>query len=370
MKIAFLITRSDTIGGAHVHVKDLAVKLGNDGHDVAVLIGGNGVFSDILKKSGVMVRNLKYLKRHINPFYDALALLEIRKELKIINPDLLTIHSSKSGILGRIASINLKFPVIFTVHGWSFTEGISFFKRKVFFILEKILVPLTSRIVCVSDYDRNLALDMKLTAGSGKIITIHNGITELKNLENLADFESDIPFFLMIARFDEQKDHESLFYAAKKIENLKIDLIGSGSSFERMKSLSKELKLDEQVRFLGEFLVDEKVFTKYQGYILISNWEGLPISIIEAMRAGLPVVASNVGGCCEEVFDGVNGFLIEKNNINIIAEKLSMLSKDKNMRKKFGKRSRQIFKEKFEFGKMYDQYLDLYNLLVNENADK
>jgi len=365
LKIVFLITRSDTIGGAHVHVKDLALKLKHDGHEVVVLIGGNGVFAQILENQGIKIKNLKYLKREINPFYDLMAIFEIRKELKKINPDLFTIHSSKSGILGRLSAVNFKIPIVFTIHGWSFTEGISFLKRKIFFLLEKILVPLTSKIVCVSDYDRNLALNLKLTSKKDKIITIHNGIPDLKSFDNMSCFNSSLNIvFLMIARFDKQKDHESLLYAVKKIDDVKIDLIGSGNDFERIKNLAKKLKIDERVRFLGEFLVDEKVFKNYQGYVLISNWEGLPISIIEAMRAGLPVVSSNVGGCCEEVFDGFNGFLIPGNNIEILAQKLSILNKDKNLRKIFGEKSRKIYEEKFEFKKMYNKYIKLYNSLL------
>lgn len=365
MKIVFLITRSDTIGGAHIHVRDLCRNFFLDGHEVVVLIGGNGRFIDILKETKVEVIPLKYLKRNINPFFDFLAFKELRRVLKKVEPDILSIHSSKAGLLGRLAAIKLNFPVTFTVHGWSFTEGISSKKRVVFLFLEKILAPLANKIISVSDYDRNLAIKYKV-ADKKRIVTVLNGMPKLVNNSNISTQDTIKPKFLMVARFDEQKDHKLLLRAVKEVPEIYIDLIGDGPDLSKVKKFAKELDLLDRVNFLGEIRAGEEIFANYHIYLLISKWEGLPLSIIEAMRSGLAVICSDVGGCSEEIIDGINGFLIPRSDEKTLINRLKLLSKDAGLRKKMGKEGLRIYKEKFTLESMYNKNLSIYKSLVND----
>ena len=365
MRIVFLITRSDEIGGAHIHVRDMALELISDGYDVYIIIGGDGIFAEILKDAGIRVVCLNHLVRQVNPFHDLCAFFEIRKTLKHLRPDLLSIHSAKAGVLGRIASLGMNFPVIFTAHGWSFTEGIPLLKRKISLQLEKLLASLSTRIICVSEYDRNLALSNNLV-NDNRMLAIHNGMPDLKDPKNMANPAVVQPSFLMVARFDEQKDQELLLKAISIVDGCRLTLIGSGNRLQHAKDMAVALKINNRVEFMERVIATEEIFARYQGYILISKWEGLPRSIIEAMRAGMPVIASDVGGCSEEVKDGNNGFLIPRGDLKTLVSKLSLLASSPDLRLRMGNESRHCYKTNFTFEKMYGKNVRVYKEIIME----
>lgn len=366
MRILFFITRSDTIGGAHIHVRDMALALGKKGHDVSVLIGGNGVFSSILENCGINVIRINELGRKINPLADLKSFLNLRKVLRKLKPDLFSIHSTKAGVIGRIASIGLDFPVVFTVHGWSVIEGKSDFTRKIYFFLEKILGFFTDSMVAVSGYDEKIALKNRVI-NKNRLYKIYNGIKELESEKNIAVQGDTTPDFLMVARFDKPKDHGLLIKAVSKVDNLNLTLVGDGPDLNKIKSLVNSLGLEERVKFTGEIIINEDFFKEFACFVLVTRSEGLPISILEAMRAGLPIIASDVGGCSEEVLHGKNGFLVEKNNIDDLVSRLNQLAENKSLRQEMGGESLEIFNSEFTSKIMVEQYLKLYSRLINGN---
>ena len=118
----------------------------------------------------------------------------------------------------------------------------------------------------------------------------------------------------MVARFEPQKDHPSLLKALARLRNhaWRLELIGEGPLLERTRDLARSLGIADRVEFLGQRSdVAERLATS-QVYVLSSNWEGFPRSILEAMRAGLPVVASDVAGVSEAVVDGVTGYVVPR----------------------------------------------------------
>lgn len=178
MHIAFIVTRADSIGGAQIHVRDMAYRLLTDNHRVSVLTGSEGPLTDILHDAGIEVRILPHLVRPMNPFKDILAILETRKALQDLKPDLLSTHTAKAGFVGRVAAWTLGIPSIFTVHGWQFAEGISPFQRFVVESLERFTAKICRKIITVSEYDRELALRRKVVPQE-KMITIHNGMPDV-----------------------------------------------------------------------------------------------------------------------------------------------------------------------------------------------
>src|ERR1700691_4207448 len=124
MRIAYVITRADDVGGAQVHVRDLAQELQTRGHEVTVLAGGSGKFSAELATCGIPFRSIRNLVTPIAPAKDALALVEIINALRQLQPDLVAAHTAKAGLLGRIASAALGIPAVFTPHGWSISDRI------------------------------------------------------------------------------------------------------------------------------------------------------------------------------------------------------------------------------------------------------
>ena len=123
MKIAYLITRSDQIGGAQIHIRDMAKYVKHNGHDVVVLCGGSGPLLEQLAAADIPVITINHLKREINPYFDILSLFNIIKTLKKEKIDILSCHSSKAGILGRIAAKTLGLKVIFTAQGWALDKS-------------------------------------------------------------------------------------------------------------------------------------------------------------------------------------------------------------------------------------------------------
>lgn len=141
MKILYFITTSNW-GGASEHVYELCKYEANLGNDITFVTGSKGELLDRIKGiPGVTTTVINSVKRKISPFNDMRSVLILRNLIKKVNPDIVHLHSSKAGILGRVASIGLNCKVIFTVHGWSFTDGISSnIRKKIFKYVEKIVV--------------------------------------------------------------------------------------------------------------------------------------------------------------------------------------------------------------------------------------
>ena len=187
MRIAYIVTTASPIGGAQIHVRDLAAAAAARGHQPAVLTGGNGVFIDDLHRLGIPVRVMRHLSVPIHPLEDLRALREIRGALTELRPDLIAAHSSKAGILGRLAGRSLKVPVVFTVHGWAFTPGVPPLHAAIYRQAERLVGPLASRIITVSEFDRRLGLAARI-AGEDRLVTVHNGMPDMSS-ELLADPE-------------------------------------------------------------------------------------------------------------------------------------------------------------------------------------
>lgn len=370
MKIVQVITRMDTIGGAQVHVRDLSNRLVAEGYEVSIITG------EKLDSSLDIDQNITYfqslsLKRAVHPYYDVRAIFEVRRLLKEHRPDLVATHSSKAGLIGRIAAKSLGIPTVFTAHGWAFTEGISSEKRMAYITIEKILGKITDRVITVSNYDRELAISNEVLP-SHKINTVHNGVIPLKKTLFTENKANDFINILMVARFDKPKKQLDLIQACEKLKNLpwELSFVGDGTQLSEVQHYVQIHQLQERVRFYGAMKSIESPLKVSQIFVLLSDYEGLPLSILEAMQAGLPIIASDVGGVKEAVIDEENGFLIPKQNQEILLERLTQLLTDASLREQMGKRSREFFNEQFTFENMYFQTKNVYHNVVNINRKK
>ena len=147
MKIAYLITRADPIGGAQIHVRDLAFAARDHGHSPSLITSGRGPLVEGFQQAGIPVVLLPHLTAPIRPWYDVQALGEIRRAFGELEPGLVAAHSSKAGLLGRLAARSLRIPVVFTVHGWAFTPGVPGSRAAVYRRLERMAGPLASRLI-------------------------------------------------------------------------------------------------------------------------------------------------------------------------------------------------------------------------------
>jgi glycosyltransferase involved in cell wall biosynthesis len=371
LKISYLITRSDTVGGAHVHLLDLASRAQADGHTVEVLVGGGGLYAALLRDKGLKVVNLRYLVRPITPHLDALAVLECWRAFRRFKPDIVHVHSTKAGLVGRAAAKLAGLPVVFTAHGWAFTEGIAERSRRFAVFLEKCAARLSDAIICVSEYDRQLALRMGV--GNALLLTrIHNGVPEVSADQRSIPEKAGALRVICVARLDAPKDHALLLDALAMIEGLPwvLELIGDGPLTQEVRQKARDLGLADRVEFSG---LCNDVASRLAGsdvFVLASGWEGLPLSILEAMRAGLPVVASDVGGVSESVTDEVTGFLIPKGDKTTLANRLMRLLSDAALRRKMGLAGRAAYEREFSFEVMYQRTQQVYQDVLMHKATR
>jgi glycosyltransferase involved in cell wall biosynthesis len=364
MKILFLITRADTVGGAQVHVKDLALSLIQQGHEVLVITGVKGYYNTVLEKDSIDSIACETLVKQISPIKDSLTLSFLTKIIRQYQPDLVTTHSSKAGILGRLACKLTNTPCIFTVHGWAFTEGVSQPSRTIYQILERLTELLADKIICVSENDRLLGI--KIGMNPNRLVTIHNGTPDISEQFRAKLDTSKQVSIIMVARFDQQKDHLTLIKALQNVPIAEVTLIGDGPNLNSIQNLVEELGMVNRVKFFGycdnvvEKLAQAHIFT------LISNWEGFPLTTIEAMRAGLPVVASNVGGVAEAVEDGVTGYLVERGDIETLRTRLSGLINNVRLRQEMGKKGREKYESEFTFYDMFERTCQVYEEVLKK----
>ncbi|MCW8194222.1 glycosyltransferase family 4 protein [Proteobacteria bacterium 005FR1] len=367
MKIAYVITRSDEVGGAHIHVRDLSVWLRQRGHEVKVFVGGDkGAFIDILEIAAVDYRTLRHMKRPISPIDDVLAVRELAEALESFEPDVVSAHSAKAGVIARLACRRADLPCIFTAHGWSFTSGVKWPASFIYRSLEKLLAPLSRHIVTVCENDRQLALDKKV-ADPDKLVTIHNGMPQLpvgQGFNPGAGKSNDVPVLIMVARFEDQKDHGTLIEALATLTDLpwELQLVGDGPLVNDIRDLAQELGIAERIDFLGRRLDVPELLRRADIFVLSTNWEGFPRSILEAMRAGLPVVATEVAGVPEAVEDGVTGYLVPARDVTVLAERIRRLIDSQSLRRDFGERAHACFVDKFTFTRMAEATLELYEM--------
>lgn len=369
LKIAYLITRSDTVGGAHVHVLDIASAARDAGHEVKVFIGGNGPYAELLREKGLEVVNLRYLIRPIRPYHDILAVLECWRVFKRFGPDIVHAHSAKAGLVGRIAAKLTGIPVVFTAHGWSFTEGIEERSRRLAMFLERRFVYLSDAIICVSEYDRQLALNVGV-GDEAMLIRIHNGVPDvLPNLRSVGSRGEKVQI-VSVARLDSPKDHMLLLAALATIKELPwaLNLIGDGPLTCEVQKRVSDLGLADRVVLSGLCNDVPERLARADLFVLISRWEGLPLSILEAMRAQLPVIASNVGGVAESVADEVTGFLVPKGDKTVLANRLMRLLCDAPLRYQMGREGRAVYLKEFSFEVMYRRTMDVYQSVLRREV--
>jgi glycosyltransferase involved in cell wall biosynthesis len=365
VRIMFVVTRADVIGGVHVHVRDLAAALLQRGHEAVVVAGRRGRFTEALRRAGVPEVECPSLQREINPRDDARALRALRREVASFAPDLVSTHSSKAGILGRLACVGGP-PCLFTAHGWAFTEGVPERRRRIYREIERRLAPLAARVICVSEHDRQIGIAAGIDPR--RLVTIHNGMPDIPD-ELRADPGRGEPVrAVMVARFVPQKDHRTLLRAAAAVAGLHLDLVGDGPELAAMQDLAGSLGIADRVRFLGHRDDVADLLARAHLFTLISNWEGFPRSTLEAMRAGLPAVVSDVGGSAEAITEGASGFVVPRGDSRTLTDRLAGLVGDASLRRRMGDAARRRYEAEFTFTRMLDRTLAVYDAVAGRAA--
>ncbi len=375
LKILYLITQSEW-GGAQRYIFDLATTLSAQNYQVEVAAGGNQDLFSQLSQKGIKTYQLKNLVREINPAKDLMAYFEIKKLIKQTLPDILHLNSSKAGVVGAIAGKRLGVKkIIYTAHGFVFNEPMPTWKKLLYLWAEKYSAHYKDTLICVSEFDRQVGIKNKI-ASEKKLIKINNGIEKIYFLDQKqARAKLNLPanktIIGTIAHFYPTKGLIYLIRAAKIVANKFPDIIfaviGDGQQRNLLQTEIKKLDLTNNFFLLGnKFLKDKKEASRYLPAfalsVLPSVKEGFPFVILEAMQAGLPIVATCVGGIPEMIKDNESGLLVPPANPENLAQAIIKLLENKNLADQLGRQAKIDVAQKFSLEKMITRTKEVYRL--------
>ena len=345
MKILQIITLCE-LGGAQSVLVNLANSLCKQ-HEVVVAAGeGDGKMWNLLDGS-IRQEHLPSLRRALSPLHELKAIKEMRRLYKKYKPDIVHLHSSKAGILGRVAFPKSK--VVYTVHGF---DSIRIAYRK-YLPIEKAMQNRCQAIVGVSQYDER---NLRSEGITNHVETVYNGIyppAPLNNnpFERVQGYEGKV---LCIARLAPPKRFDLFLEVAALLPQYAFIWIGNQHEVTE--------KYTPNVFFMGN-VPNAGAYNAYADvFMLPSNYEGLPIVIIEALACGKPVVASAVGGI-SELLDGSNGFAVE-NEAKVMAEKIAYILSDRALYSRMAEAARQTYLRSFTVDKMVDGYMRIYERIL------
>ena len=330
-KVLLVITRM-SMGGAPRHVLSLASGLDGERYQVWIATGvedrGEGSLLEEVRSSGVRLVLVPGLRRELSPSDDLKALIWMYRFMTSERFHIVHTHTSKAGILGRLAGRLAGVPVsVHTFHGNIFEGFFGSFASSLFLLLERAMAKLTDRFVAVSN--RNLSYFVRRgIAPRGKFRLIYNGVDpgRFSGMDKLAAKEAlglpQGPVVGTVAALVPVKGLEYFLEAARSVSSevprTAFVIAGGGVLEETLRKMAKDLGLD--VRFLGPRKDVPLVLSALDVFVLPSLSEGMGLSIMEAMAAGLPVVATEVGGVPELVVDGRTGILVPPKDPDALAE--------------------------------------------------
>ena len=357
LHVLLVITKGE-IGGAQTHVIELCRALRGQVRFSALIGGEGGTFLEqALQDLGVATQALPQLRNSLNPLRVLSSVRALQAQMRDDPPDLIHVHSAVAGVVARLAGKLSHTPVVYTVHGFGFKPEAPALVRANAWLAEALLAAWTTRMVCVSEHEKALAAQLPMDPARASVIP--NAIADVVWHSPQRSTE---PSLVMVARMAPPKRHDLLLQALALLapEGLRpaTRLLGDGPQRAEHQRLASQLDLPH-VGFSGDVHNVPEQLAQHQIFVLLSDHEGLPMSLIEAMRAGMAIVATRLPGV-EELLVHEDSALLVPNDPFEIAQALRRLLQDAPLRQRLAQAARARYDAHHRPQAMAAQVLQVY----------
>lgn len=343
-----------------------------------------GPLSEEAAKIGATCYFVPDLVREIAPCRDLKAFLSLRTLFKRIRPDVVHTHSSKPGVVGRIAAKISGTPVVMhTVHGFAFPAARGVFDKFLYYVMEWLGSRFCDGVVVLKDDDKFISVN-DLRVSEKSVYLIPNGVDvekyhprsrddrrELRR--KLLGVGDDVVVVGMVGRLWRQKNPECLLKAfaslVDKAANQRVHLffIGDGELRKELEVLIESFNLSDKITLLGWRTDVPDLLAALDIFVLPSRWEGLSLALLEASSCGLPVVATDIPGNRDAVIEGVDGMLFPMEDATALAERLSLLVASAELRDRLGNAGREKILKSYRLDSRVKKMADLYSCLAERS---
>jgi len=335
-KLLLVITKGN-FGGAQRYVYDLATHLPHDQYDVTVAVGTDGELISMLEAAGITVVRIPGLQRNISLRKELLSAWHMAHLIRTYDPDILHVNSSKAGFIGACVGRILGVPrVIYTAHGWAFNEDRGVLSRFIVGLFHWLTIIFAHQTIAVS---HTLKAQMRWPGAQNKMIVIHNGRAATNHADKdaarqalakihppLHTYQTDT-WTGTIAELHPTKQHSVPIAAIKQLVKQGIPvrhiIMGEGEERAALEQQIADANLSEHVFLIGALPDAARYLKALDIFILPSRSEALAYVAIEAAQAGLPIVASNVGGIPEVITDRHEGTLVPAGDVTHYADAIT-----------------------------------------------
>jgi glycosyltransferase involved in cell wall biosynthesis len=384
VKVVRVIARLN-MGGPALHVAYLSAGLKERGYETTLVAGslarGEESMSFVADELGVPVVTIAQLHREISPVRDALAVLRLARLLRTERPQILHTHTAKAGAIGRLAAL-MAGPgrppiVVHTFHGHVLRGYFGPLRGGLFRLLERALARVATALVAVSPEVRDDLVALGI-APREKFTVIRLGIeldervlagaSGRASTRELMGVPADQFTVGWIGRMTAVKRTDDVLLAFKKLRELGVDaclcMVGDGPDRDHVEQRASELGVVRHCLFLGYLEDVASYYAAFDAVVLPSGNEGTPVSAIEALAGGRPVVATRVGGVPDVIRDGIDGFLVEPGAIDDLADRLAQLARDPELREQMGEAGRARVLPRYAVSRLIDDVDALYRSLL------
>lgn len=377
------------VGGPALHVTYLSKGLQERGYATTLVAGdvarGEASMSFVAERAGVDVISLPGLSRELSPLRDLVATVRLAGLIRRLRPDILHTHTAKAGAVGRAAALlaGRARPqvVVHTFHGHVLRGYFGRAGSLLFRVIETLLARTSDALVAVSPEVRDDLVRLRV-APARKFTVVRLGIDlepRVRHDDDPAEIRRRLgiePSRFVVGWFGRMtavKRTEDLLDALSALRERGVDalllLVGDGSDRARLEELAHGRGLAKSVLFLGYQEDVGRWYAACDAVVLTSANEGTPVTLIEALAAGRPVVATNVGGVADVVEDGVSGLLVRPRDTHAIAERLALLAADPARRAAMGAHGRRRALERYAVSRLVDDIDALYRSLLASVSD-